>query len=399
MHLYAVTAAGSAFNLKTGTKVCFAVVMLILMLSPFIVRYSESTGHQSIATVAAYMGYSWMGFLFYVVLSLFAFDLYRFLIYIAGRVGGHELDFLKVKAAASFCLSVLCSICICVYGYFEARSIRIEKVAIRTNKISSAVKIAQISDVHVGLIIGDKRIKAISEAIAGENPDILISTGDLVDGQLDNVSGLAKYFEALHPPSGKYAVTGNHEFYAGLEQSIEFTERCGFRILRNEAVPIGNTIVIAGVDDPEESNFKGPSHLRVRLEAKERLDAAEVHGLREKELLTGIPPDKYTVLLKHRPDLNKHGEGLFDLQLSGHTHKGQFFPFNIITWFYYSKRTGLSDLTTWVYVPNKSGLVKVSERGSLYVNRGAGTWGPPIRVLSPPEVAIIELIPDDVRKY
>ncbi|MBF0457740.1 MAG: metallophosphoesterase [Nitrospirae bacterium] len=397
MHFYALTAAGSAFNLKLSAKVCVAAAMLIMTMFPFIVRYSERTGHQLVAKAAAYTGYYWMGFLLYVVMFLFAFDLYKFLIYITGRVAGHDLEFLKVKAAASFYLSVLFSISICVYGYFEARAIRIEKVVIRTNKVTSAVKIAQITDVHVGLIIADKRIKAIAEAIDSEAPDILVSTGDLVDGQLDNIDGLAKYFEALHPPLGKYAVTGNHEFYAGLTQTIEFTERCGFKVLRNEAVTIGNTIVIAGVDDPEVSNFKVPSHLRVTLEAKERLAAAKERGLMEKELLTGIPPDKYTILLKHRPELNEHEEGLFDLQLSGHTHKGQIFPFGVLTWLYYSKQTGLSDLTTWVYVPNKGGLLKVDGRGFLYVNRGVGTWGPPIRVLSPPEVAIIELVPEDVK--
>lgn len=388
MHFYAMTAASSAFDLKSAGRAAVALVMLILIVSPFIVRYSEKTGHPSAAMAAACIGYYWMGFLLYLVLSLFSFDLYRLFIYLAGKVSRCELEFLRVRVATSFYLSVLFSICVCVYGYFEARAIRIEKVVIRTDKVTAPVRIAQISDVHIGLIIGSERIKAIVDAIARENPDILVSTGDLVDGQIDNTTGFAGYFEAFKPPLGKYAVTGNHEFYAGLPQTIDFTERCGFKILRNETVSIGYGIVIAGVDDP------AVSHLGEQLNKRGEPEAAQTHQSEEQKLLSGIPPDKYTILLKHRPELDKHEGGLFDLQLSGHTHKGQIFPFNIITWLYYSKQTGLTDITDWIYIPGKSGLVKVGKRESLYVNRGAGTWGPPIRVLSPPEIAIVELIPN-----
>lgn len=399
MHFYAMTAVSSVFNLEPRTKFVIATVMLLMTLTVFIVRYSEKTGHHSIAMVSAYVGFYWMGFLLYLVLSLLSFDLYRVFLYLAGKVFSHNLDFLKIKVSKSFYLSVLCSTCVCVYGYFEARTLHIERVVIRTNKITAPVKIAQISDVHVGLIIRDERIKEIVAAIEQEQPDILVSTGDLVDSQLDNISSYAQYFEAFHPPSGKYAVAGNHEFYAGLHQSLDFTELSGFKVLRNEAVNIGNSIVIAGVDDPEVSNYSPLFFERISLDAKERAAATEVHRLQEQELLMGIPPQKYTILLKHRPYLNKPEHRLFDLQLSGHTHKGQIFPFNFLTWLYYSKQTGLSGLTAWVYIPHHSGLIKVGQRGVLYVNRGAGTWGPPIRVLSPPEVTIIELIPDDMKTH
>ncbi|MBF0319609.1 MAG: metallophosphoesterase [Nitrospirae bacterium] len=366
MHLYALRAASAAIAIAPGVKAAIALVMLILIFTPFNIRYAESTGHEFVAIVAAYIGYYWMALLLYLVLSLFTFDIYRLVVFLAAYVSRSDVERmgpLKVSSAASFYISIIFSVCVCVYGYFEARAIRVEKVAIRTNKVSVPVKIAQISDVHIGTIIRDKRLKDIAAAIARENPDLLFVTGDLVDGQPDNINNLARYLDAVKAPSGKYAVTGNHEFYAGLNKSLEFIRQCGFRILRNEAADIGNSVVIAGVDDPEVSRNSRP------------------HNKSEKELLMGIPQDKYTILLKHRPDVGE--EGLFDLQLSGHTHKGQFFPFNIITWMYHSKH---------------SGLVKLNERGFLYVNRGVGTWGPPIRVLSPPEITIIELIPENMGK-
>jgi len=94
-------------------------------------------------------------------------------------------------------------------------------------------------------------------------------------------------------------------------------------------------------------------------------------------LLSGLPQDKFTLFLKHRPIVDQDAKGLFDLQLSGHIHKGQIFPFSIITWLYY---------------PVNSGRMNLTDNAFLYVSRGAGTWGPPIRFLSPPEVAAIELV-------
>jgi predicted MPP superfamily phosphohydrolase len=97
----------------------------------------------------------------------------------------------------------------------------------------------------------------------------------------------------------------------------------------------------------------------------------------ETELLSKLPREKFTILLKHRPLVDREALGLFDLQLSGHTHKGQIFPFNLVTMLYY---------------PTHAGFLRLEGDASLYISRGSGTWGPPIRFLSPPEVTIIDLL-------
>ncbi len=97
-------------------------------------------------------------------------------------------------------------------------------------------------------------------------------------------------------------------------------------------------------------------------------------------MLSGLPREKFTLLLKHRPLLDKEALGLFDFQLSGHVHKGQIFPFSIATWLYY---------------PIDSGIRKLPGNAYLYVSRGSGTWGPPIRFLAPPEVTVIDLMHQD----
>jgi len=120
-------------------------------------------------------------------------------------------------------------------------------------------------------------------------------------------------------------------------------------------------INIAGADDPVVKSY-GRSR-----EAPER------------EILSGLPGDKFTLFLKHRPDVEKSAEGLFDLQLSGHAHKGQLFPFTLIVRLVFPQIAGLYDL---------------SSGSRLYVSRGSGTWGPPIRFLAPPEVTVIDLVPE-----
>jgi uncharacterized protein len=213
--------------------------------------------------------------------------------------------------------------------------------------------------VHLGLIVREERLKRIVSEIRKASPDMLVSTGDLVDGQINRMTGLAELFQDIRPELGKFAVTGNHEVYAGLGQAIDFTERAGFRLLRNEGVTAGGLINVIGVDDPAigRSNRSGQAS--------------------EKSLLSGTDPDKFALLLKHRPGVQQENLGLFDLQLSGHVHKGQIFPFNLLTYLLYPVKTGYT-----VY-PGSS---------ALYVSRGTGTWGPPIRFLAPPEVTVIELI-------
>jgi uncharacterized protein len=207
--------------------------------------------------------------------------------------------------------------------------------------------------------VREARLRKILSVINKANPDILISTGDLVDGQIDSLTGLAEAFQEIQPRYGKYAITGNHEFYAGLPQALEITRRAGFTILRNEAVTVGGIINIAGVDDPTGKYF------------------GQSGGMPEVELLSLLPRDKFTLLLKHQPSIDPRSLGSYDLQLSGHTHQGQIYPFRYMVQLYFSHIAG------WYDLPKGS---------HLYVSRGTGTWGPPIRFLSPPEVTMIDLI-------
>jgi predicted MPP superfamily phosphohydrolase len=165
----------------------------------------------------------------------------------------------------------------------------------------------------------------------------------------------------VDPPLGKFAIAGNHEFYAGIRQSGRFLRAAGFKFLRNEDFELNGLINLVGVDDPA---------------GKRRYPEIGQVGKEEKILLADLDSERFTLLLKHRPTVEIESLGRFDLQLSGHTHGGQIFPFNLITRLFY---------------PRERGLYRLDKESVLYVSRGTGTWGPPMRFLSPPEVTLIEL--------
>jgi predicted MPP superfamily phosphohydrolase len=182
-----------------------------------------------------------------------------------------------------------------------------------------------------------------------------VATGDIVDGQGDDFNELARHSLTYKPPKGAYAVIGNHEVYAGLDNSLRFLRNAGFTVLRGESVAAGG-ITLMGIDDPA-AGMRG---------SNARTDTNKA--------LASVTNDDFIVLLKHQPVADK--ETQFDLQLSGHIHGGQIFPFGILTRLVYGVSTGLT---------------RLDDARKLYVSRGTGTWGPPIRIFSSPEITLIKI--------
>ncbi len=362
MHGYIVIKAKESLRFKQRTMVVLIILSVVMIVMPIFVRIHSSFGLDFSVYNLAYVGFLWMGFVFLFFCILITYDLYKLLLKICGYL--FKIDLSRLTPSSRFCfLSVFfLTIILLIYGHFEANDVRIEKITISTPKIpewSNKLRIVQISDVHIGPIVREKRLNKIIEIIKKAEPDILVATGDIVDGQINNHPQFIEPFEEINPRYGKYAVAGNHEFYVGIEQAVDFMQKAGFKVLRGECVPVAGLINIAGVDDPAAKNY------------------SDLRAISENEVLSRLPKDKFTILLKHRPDIKTDYMGLFDLQLSGHTHKGQIFPISLLTMFYYQVHTGLARL------PNDS---------HLYVSRGSGTSGPPIRILSPPEVTVIDII-------
>jgi predicted MPP superfamily phosphohydrolase len=364
-HLYFFLKVKAALSPGIPFSLFLALFLILMVMTPVFVRILENMGMETIARVSAHTGYLWMGFIFLFFSASLAVDIYHGLLHVAGFLFRRDFSAFYPASRTALFLPLAWGLATAAYGYYEARDIGTERVVIETPKISAAIgkiTIVQISDVHLGLIIRQSRLKRIIARINEASPDLLVSTGDLVDGQINRMTGLAELLQEIRPRFGKFAVTGNHEIYAGLDQAVDFTERAGFNVLRNEGASAGGLINVVGVDDPAIGRIK---HSKV---------------IPEKELLSLAPPDRFTLLLKHRPAVDPESFGRFDLQLSGHVHKGQIFPFNLLTHLFY---------------PVKTGFTLFPQNAALYVSRGTGTWGPPIRFLAPPEVTVIELIHAD----
>jgi len=273
-----------------------------------------------------------------------------------------DLEKWVLAPRTAFFIALTVSLLVAIYGHLEALTIRTERITITTPKIPKELgklRIVQISDVHLGLIVRGCRLEKILREVRAARPDILVSTGDLLDGQINDVSKTVDSFRLINTPHGKFAVTGNHEFYAGLERSLSFMKEVGFTVLRGETRDIRGVVLVAGVDD-ETANRFGLSN-----------------GMAEAELLSNLPRDRFVLFLKHRPLFHRGSDRLFDLQLSGHTHGGQIFPFSLIIKMLY---------------PVDAGLLALNDGALLYVSPGSGTWGPPMRFFAPPEVTVVDLI-------
>ncbi len=349
--------------LPPGWGAYLAAFFCLMCLCPILLHLVERTGSLLLATLMAYFSYIWMAFLLLFVSSAFFYDLYRLFISLAAIVSRRDLSrFLLSPAAAAQALAAL-SLALLVYGCFEATQVRLKTVTIPTTKLPLGIKefsIAQICDLHLGLLSRETALRRVLEQIEEADADILVCTGDLVDGTICDAEGLREILSKVKPGLGKFAVTGNHEFYAGLEKALEFTRQSGFTLLRGEAQDAAGIITVAGVDDSARDHAEPP------------------RGPSEAELLRSLPRDRFLLLLKHTPTLKRESLGLFDLQLSGHSHGGQIFPFHLFVW----RRSR--------YL---AGLYPLSDGSHIYVSRGCGTWGPPVRFLAPPEVTLIKLVP------
>ena len=367
MHLYVFLKLRNTFNpqrYQTRLLICW---MLIMTAAPLLVHTAEQLEMEKVALCIAWPGYLWMGFLFIFTSAMFFTDI---VIHVSRFVLRQLSRPLPVYISSSnTCRSILLvAVFASIYSYIEAGNIHSNHLIITSSKLPpsfSAIRIVQISDMHIGLLSKNGRQKRIMEMIRDAKPDILVSTGDLIDGKLNRDYGISTHnpvaalLAAIPTPLGKFAVIGNHEIYAGLPQAVAFSRAAGFTMLRNQTVQPVNGITISGIDDRavNQKSLANP--------------------VAETDLLKSVPPASFHLLLKHRPEIGPESDGRFDLQLSGHVHGGQIFPFNFLVRLKH---------------PIPCGTTTTAAGSRIYVSRGAGTWGPPMRLFAPPEITIIDIM-------
>jgi predicted MPP superfamily phosphohydrolase len=310
----------------------------------------------------AWVVYPWLGFALYLFLLTLTADALRAVAALGGALPQdpqRRLFLARFIAAGVGAASGIVGLggAVNVLRGFDVR--RVQVPLARLPKAASGYAIVQLSDVHVGPTIGRSFVESVVRETNALAPDLIVITGDLVDGSVDQLREMVEPLRGLRAPDGVFFVTGNHEYYSGVDEWIAHIETLGIRVLRNERIAIRDAFDLAGVDDTRARGM------------------APGHGQDVPRALAGRDPSRAVVLLAHQPKAVKDAVATdVDLQLSGHVHGGQMVPFN---W--------LARLDQ----PFVGGLHRV-EKTWIYVSTGTGYWGPPMRVGSGAELTRIELV-------
>jgi predicted MPP superfamily phosphohydrolase len=350
-------------TIATATIATFFVVLPVVLLS-------RRLGARGLASVLAWPALSWFALWTFTVVGLLAIDLVRVLVHggkkLARRPDTVDPSRRAVLARLGGAAAIGIAAGDVALGLRNTLGEhRIVDVSITIAKLPAALDgftIVQLTDVHVGLTIGRQFISEVVARVNGLEPDLVAITGDLVDGPAAELRDEIAPLADLRSRHGTFMVTGNHEYYSGVEPWMPVLRELGIRMLRNERVSIeqdGASFDLAGIEDAMAYRW-GPAHAA-------DLDAA----------LAGRDPTRALILLAHQPK-QARGAALagVDLQLSGHTHGGQIWPWH--------------HLAAWQQGGLLAGHYQLGDT-QLYVSRGVGYVGPPIRVGAPAEITRVIL--------
>jgi predicted MPP superfamily phosphohydrolase len=324
---------------------------------------------QPLADRLAWIGLLAMGFFSSLLVLTFARDLMLASLLTVDAIWPHTIPLGRWRTDSAAAVPLLALLSTTIGLVNARRRARVVTIEVPIDDLPDALDgftIVQISDIHVGPTIKRRYVDAIVDAVNRLKPDLIAVTGDVVDGSVPQLSAHTQPLARLSARHGAYLVTGNHEYYAGADAWIDEFRRLGLHVLLNEHVVVehdGARAVIAGVTDYSGGHFD-PAH---------RSDpVAALHGAPGDVLIK--------VLLAHQPrSAEAAAEAGFTLQLSGHTHGGQFFPWNFFVRLQQPFTAGLARLNgLWVYT-----------------SRGTGYWGPPKRLGAPSEITRLRLVPGD----
>ncbi len=336
-------------------------LFMLLALLPLLQALAERLAPPRLSRIVAWPANLFLGFAFYLLIGLVATDLALVFVGAAFDEGGTTLPRSRALVVGAFALTA--GGAALVSGLAAPRLARHHIELTRWPQELDGLRIVQISDIHIGSMIHAPFARSIVERVNALEPDLIAVTGDLVDGPVHHLEAEVAPFADLHARHGVYFVLGNHDYYSGADAWLEHVRKLGMYPLRNEHVRIERdeaSFLLAGVDDHRGHLF-GPGH-------GEDVPAA----------VEGRIPDEALILLAHDPSTfraaQRHG---VDLQLSGHTHGGQIWPF---------------DLLVRAAVGFVSGHYRRGE-SQLVVSHGTGYWGPPMRLRAPAEIVEITLHP------
>ncbi len=351
--------AGLTGTTRTAVKSLIIIGGISIMAGMTFMR-----GPRWAATPLSWLAFGWMGIMFFLVVALLFGDAMKLVLFVADKVRSAPPD---PERRAFIGRAIAASAGLFAFGMSAAGmkgalgQVAVKRVDVSLAKLPAAAKgyrIVQLTDVHIGPTIGKAFLEDVVARVNALSPDLVAITGDLVDGSVEELGDAVRPLADLRAKDGVFFVTGNHEYYSGADEWIAFLGTLGIKTLRNERVPLPRGFDLAGVDDAS-------AH------------ATEGHGEDMEKALGDRDKRRAIVLLAHQPrQVERAAEHGVDLQLSGHTHGGQIFPWGYL-----------------VRIQQKTflrGLMNVGDT-QVYVSCGTGYWGPPMRVGAPAEITEIVL--------
>lgn len=340
----------------------YLIILLIILTFAYPIGVYFERKISSVFTLTIHwMGAIWFAFMLYITLSLFLVDIFRVINHFIPMV--NFTNIVRSKQIAFYFIVSLSSLLI-LSGYINSWFPKVKTLTIEIPKKAGKTgeyHIVAASDIHLGSFVRKRKVKKLVDKINELNPDIVLFAGDVVDSEPKPVidQDLGSCFNDLESKYGVYAVTGNHEYIGDAEKSIAYLTKNGIKFLRDSSILIDDEVYIVGREDIHKTRMNGQN----------RKDLSE--------LLDGVDMTKAIVLLDHQPyNLGEVAKYPVDIQLSGHTHHGQMWPASCITKAMFEVSRGYKKILGTHF----------------YVSSGYGTWGPPVRIGSRPEIISIKLI-------
>ncbi len=352
-----------AGGFQSTWRTIYVAAFLIFSLSFIAGRMLERVTLSWLSSTLVLLGSFWLAAMVYFLLFAFAIDIIRLLNFIIPFFPSFlTVNPERTKEITSFVVIVVVLV-IVLGGYINARTPRIKTLVLTIPKNGRGMKslnIAVASDIHLGTIVCKSKLERIVERINSLNPDLVLLPGDVVDEDIGPVirNNLGETLRKIQSKYGVLAITGNHEYIGGVEPACRYLVEHGIIMLRDAWVKIGDGLYIVGREDISIRGFTGKTRKPLP------------------ELMADVDKSYPIIMMDHQPFRLEEAEiNGVDLQLSGHTHHGQLWPFNFITKKVYE--------LSWGY----------KKRGNThyYVSCGVGTWGPPIRTGNRPEIVNIKL--------
>jgi hypothetical protein len=363
-HYYLYSRLLSAVGPLTGGVLWVVRAVTVLAAVSFpVARGLVAVSVNPVTRVVDFLAAVWMGVFLYLLLGTLVVDVVGAVLRVAGLLP--RLDALLGGRAGVVGVAVVAMTAggVSMFGLYQARcaaETTVVDVSMRGLPAElDGFRVVHLSDVHIGAIVGTGRLRDVVAQVNALEPDLVLITGDLVDEDANHLEDLAEVLRGFRSRHGVLASTGNHEFYARVDEVVRQAALGNVRYLRNEKTEVAGALLVYGVDDPTVTRMGGKS-----------VPLGEVVGPEAGE--------RPSIVMHHQPrGVEPLVERGVDLVLSGHTHGGQLWPIRLI-----SER---------IY-PYQAGAYRLG-RTLLYVSRGTGTWGPPLRVGSPPEVVLLRLHP------